>query len=137
MTTTFYVASPWSNKKAAGELAVCLVSSLRWRWANNWDWTVHEPWDHNKHTDDVACAIAARDISGAVAADVFVLLLDKKHEGSGRGSYAEFGARVGTNQEAYVILNGESGHPFWKHPCAIVHDTTASFRNAMGAWRAP
>ncbi len=129
--TTYYVATPWTNKKSAGALADCLGSWLGWRWVNGWDWVSHEQWTYNEHTPDAACAVAARDITGAVGADVFVLLLDKAHE-SGRGCYAEFGARVGAHREAHVILNGESAHPFWHHPCVIQHETTEAFLKAMG-----
>lgn len=131
MKKTFYVATSWTNKDQAAEVADYLKATRGMRWANEHDWTKVEVGGTSRE-DPMAPLKSYMDISGAVSCDLFVILLKDPLT---VGCHAELGARVGAGKEAHLVRQGaDSWHLFHDHPNIVHHDTVEDFiRYTFGA----
>ena len=119
---TFYVASSISNLKQASDLGTWLVDQ-GYCWCLGQDWTIgDESALQADHT--LAGMTAAMDIAAAVGCDLFVLLVVDR---TSHGAHAEFGARLASNREVNVVVQGAPVHIFYYHPLVRLHDTLEDF----------
>ena len=136
MRTTFYLASSSLNKDLVRNRAAEL-QERGLSWVNEYVWMDMPArlWDasitlkRKDYSDEMAGAMA-RDVSGAVAADVFVLLQvpDVRPSKTHNGVDFECGARIGANKEAHVIIpNDDFDYEFFMHPCVVVHRNWEEF----------
>lgn len=102
------------------------------RWSNNYSWTDAEgsaQFGSEDRPPTALRAAAASDVVGAISADIFVILMVPGV--SHRGAWLEFGARLGQNKEAHVVMQGRAEMFFFNHPCVVKHQRWQDFVLAM------
>ena len=122
MKKTFYIASPFQNKEAVQQLARYL-ESRDMRWVHDHDWTAQEK-GLMEAPREKRVAWGMMDMRGAVAADLFVLLLEGKPSA---GAHAELGARWTAGKEIYIIRGNGSRHLFHDLPGVTEYPDVESF----------
>lgn len=131
---TFYIASSIHNVPQTQQLADFLVEQ-GFNWSLGHDWTRYTDKDAPLGSPQGELLVAA-DIMAAVAADLFVLL---RTNVTSHGAHAEFGARLGANKEAHVIVQDGPDHLFYYHPLVVRYTDTEAFlyRYRFGKLREP
>lgn len=128
-TGTFYISSAFSNRKQVLKLAKDLEEQGM-RWVNGWCWATQseELQERIPEGPETRTIVAARDISGAVGASLFVSIISGEED---KGTFFELGARVGNNREAHIVLQGHDAYCFYYHPCVVLHKNWRDFILAM------
>jgi hypothetical protein len=78
--------------------------------------------------------LVVADIMAALSADIFVLL---RTNVTSHGAHAELGARLGSNQEAHVILQDAGDHLFYYHPLVVRYPSTEDFLHRLKFGKLP
>ena len=120
---TFSLASAETNRGLIRKMAADL-RDWGMRWYSNWDWTAFVGKDL---TDEASRAgLVCGDLIAAVGCEVFVLVLREETPVT-LGASSEFGARLASGKETYVILNGRPDHLFFHHPSVKTFDHWDAF----------